>query len=255
MNRHLILLADDDIEYRDTLESVLEEVDHYVVKTAGNGEEALTILKRLGSDVNLVISDIEMPGMHGIRFVETVGALGLDVPIMMATSKAGMKDDFSLKLSPQVKYFLTKPFDLDHLRRLIPPLMRTDADARRRPIVLVAEEVGETRALMEMSLESEGCCVKACGERIVALEAIRRLGRDIDMILFDFEMMGGNHQTRMEFFDLVAGTARDVPIGMMFSREEFKEFGEEAARNRAKEHLLKPIDMDTLAQVVKKHIR
>jgi two-component system chemotaxis response regulator CheY len=254
MNRQLILVIDDDAAYRTALEEALEETEDYVVKSATDGKVGLETLNRLGSRVGMAVCDIEMPGMNGLDFVRAAESAGVDVPLLMATSKVGMRDEFTLKTSPLVRYFLPKPFDLDHLLKLLPPIVRHDAVAERAPLILLAEEVGEVRADMERDLEQRGCVVKSASERVEALAAIRRLSSSLDLVLFAFEMLGGNHETRMEFFHLVTQAARHVPILLMFTRDEFKDFAQERAGTVVEDYLVKPFDGDMLWRTVSKHL-
>jgi CheY-like chemotaxis protein len=66
-----ILVVDDEPEYRLVLKSVLDIEGHTVI-TAENGEEGLKQLRK--TNVDLVISDVYMPVMDGIRFHRAVRA-------------------------------------------------------------------------------------------------------------------------------------------------------------------------------------
>ncbi len=60
------------------------EVDGYCCQTAGNGEEALSILDRM--DISLVITDINMPGMSGIDLLREASAQYPDVAVVMLSA-------------------------------------------------------------------------------------------------------------------------------------------------------------------------
>jgi DNA-binding response OmpR family regulator len=78
-----ILVVDDDPVYREVLRIALES-EGYEVLQAENGARALNILKCSRPD--LVILDILMPVMDGLRFLQSLrGDLKIDVPVLVLT--------------------------------------------------------------------------------------------------------------------------------------------------------------------------
>ena len=67
-----IAIVEDDINMRKSLEIALGDYDDFEVQTFRNAKEAL---KKLDDSFNLVISDITMPGMDGITFLEKLRCL------------------------------------------------------------------------------------------------------------------------------------------------------------------------------------
>ena len=63
-----ILVVDDDLSIRDSLEMILLYENYNVVKAA-NAREALSILEK-GEDIDLCLLDIKMPGMDGLELLE-----------------------------------------------------------------------------------------------------------------------------------------------------------------------------------------
>ena len=72
MNPHL-LIVDDDERIRSLLQQFLVQSD-YLVSTAENAEQAITLLSAIEFD--LIILDVMMPGQDGIRDVERSRGLG-----------------------------------------------------------------------------------------------------------------------------------------------------------------------------------
>ena len=71
MNKIKILLVDDHQIVRDGIKRILlEENDFELVKSLGNGEQALEFLKNNKAD--LVIADISMPGISGLDLTEKI---------------------------------------------------------------------------------------------------------------------------------------------------------------------------------------
>ncbi|MFQ5971340.1 MAG: chemotaxis protein CheW [Alphaproteobacteria bacterium] len=87
-----VLLVDDSPFFRNMLTPLLE-VAGYRVTTAESADEALELYEG-GQDFDVIISDIEMPGMSGFEFAEKVRAEGRwrDVPIVALSSYAAPQD-------------------------------------------------------------------------------------------------------------------------------------------------------------------
>lgn len=102
---HTVLLVDDDDEVRETAADMLSDIG-YRVLLAADGTEALNALERGGIDV--MVSDIRMPGMSGIELARHVSSRHRGVKIIL------MSGYFSPQ--PVLHRFLSKPFrvrDLD----------------------------------------------------------------------------------------------------------------------------------------------
>lgn len=80
-----ILLVDDHAILRAGLSALLElEDDMEVVAQVGSGEEAIERVRALRPDV--VVMDIDMPGMDGLEATRQIQALGTDARILVLTS-------------------------------------------------------------------------------------------------------------------------------------------------------------------------
>jgi len=78
-----ILIVDDEKNYLLVLSAVLED-EGYEVLTALSGQEALEIHKT--SDLDLILTDMKMPGMSGIELLENIKAIDPDLPVIMMTA-------------------------------------------------------------------------------------------------------------------------------------------------------------------------
>lgn len=81
--RRTILVVDNEIINIRLVENVLKRQPNYEILTAGSGEEALEILGKLS--VDLVLLDIEMPGMDGFETMERIREIG-PVPVVFMTA-------------------------------------------------------------------------------------------------------------------------------------------------------------------------
>lgn len=123
-----VMVVDDMESMRDIVADLLEAVGVGQVMVAESGEAALAQLAEVVGHgrVDLIISDIEMPGMDGFEFVRRVryGAVPAfkDVPILILT---GRSTDATVKKARLAKIngYLDKPLDFDtlgsHLRDVL----------------------------------------------------------------------------------------------------------------------------------------
>jgi len=86
-----LLVVDDSITTR-TLEKSLLEAAGYQVATAVDGADAWRLLQEQGAD--LVLSDVEMPGMDGLELTEAIRASPrfADLPVVLLTARASAHD-------------------------------------------------------------------------------------------------------------------------------------------------------------------
>ncbi len=101
-----ILVCDDDREIVRAIEIYLHN-EKYNVFSAYNGSEALEVLER--ENIHLVIMDIMMPIMDGIRAVVTLRK-GYNVPVIMLSAKSEDADKV-LGLNMGADDYVTKPFN------------------------------------------------------------------------------------------------------------------------------------------------
>ena len=127
-----IVIVEDDINMRKSLEIALGEYDDLKIKSYKSAVEAL---KKMGEDVDLIITDINMPQMDGLEFIKRLEGK-FDVIIMTGNATLNKAIE-SVRLG--VKDFLTKPFDaqtlyeaikrVEILRRKLPAASLKDAQS------------------------------------------------------------------------------------------------------------------------------
>jgi DNA-binding NtrC family response regulator len=104
-----ILIVEDDTITRRNL-SVLLSDEGYDVDQAGDGVQALEILA--GRPFDLVLSDIVMPRMDGLKLLEQLQFMAPQMPVMIMTSY--VSDSLS-SVPAGAAEFIRKPFVLDDL--------------------------------------------------------------------------------------------------------------------------------------------
>ncbi len=108
-----ILLVDDEesihLLYRDELEE-----EGYEVYSAYSGEEALEKLRELSLD--LIILDINMPGMNGLETLRQIKELNPALPVILCSAYEEFKQDISSWASDE---YLVKSANLDNLKAAV----------------------------------------------------------------------------------------------------------------------------------------
>jgi len=109
-----LMVVDDEEGVRRSLKRVLGR-DGYEVILAQNGEEALSIIRNDGKNIETVISDYRMPGIDGLETLIEIGRINMDITRIMLTGYATMASAIEA-VNEGIDGFLTKPFENDELR-------------------------------------------------------------------------------------------------------------------------------------------
>jgi signal transduction histidine kinase/ActR/RegA family two-component response regulator len=107
-----VLLVDDDEIVRATVASMLEDLGYGVITAAG-GAQALQILER-GVAVDLLFTDVVMPGLGGRRLAEQARALAPTLRVLFTSGYTENSIVHNGRLDPGVE-LLSKPYDRDRL--------------------------------------------------------------------------------------------------------------------------------------------
>ncbi|MBK5274716.1 MAG: sigma-54-dependent Fis family transcriptional regulator [Desulfuromonadales bacterium] len=115
MKKTRILVVDDERSMREML-SILLEREGYEAVEAKNADEALRFFET--SLFDLVITDIQMPGINGIELLARLKKLSPEIPVLMITAFATAEQAVdAIKLG--AFHYFTKPFNNDEIRALV----------------------------------------------------------------------------------------------------------------------------------------
>ncbi|WP_147644789.1 sigma-54-dependent transcriptional regulator [Treponema pectinovorum] len=110
-----ILVIDDEKNIREGLAADFE-MDGYNVKLAANGKEGLDYLSK--GDVDIVITDLRMPGISGEDVLKQVTTQMPGIPVIVLTGHGSI--DSAVSAMQNGAYdFLTKPLNLEHLELVV----------------------------------------------------------------------------------------------------------------------------------------
>lgn len=116
-NRPKILIVDDSLSVRNTLEEFIVDLG-YVPKTARDGIEAVDMLNDF--QPNVILTDLEMPNMNGVELTSHIRSRAdmKQLPIIMITSRSQAKHK-ELAVQAGVDEYVTKPYNETTLTGLI----------------------------------------------------------------------------------------------------------------------------------------
>lgn len=118
MSKARILIIEDDADIREGVRILLES-EQYTVSEAENGEMGLALLTQ---DTDLVILDVMMPGISGLKTCEEIRKVSY-VPVLFLTAKA-QESDKLIGLMAGGDDYLGKPFSYSELLGRVKALLR-----------------------------------------------------------------------------------------------------------------------------------
>jgi two-component system chemotaxis response regulator CheY len=118
------LIVDDSSVMRKIVERALRQagIAFREVLEASSGVEALTVLE--SNQVDLIVSDINMPQMDGLEFLRQVRTrdLASGVPVVMITTESS-EDHVRQALVAGAQAYIRKPFTADQVKDRVLPLL------------------------------------------------------------------------------------------------------------------------------------
>lgn len=125
MNEVRTLIVDDSSVMRKIVERSLRQagIDPLVVHEASSGTEGLDVLKL--KEIDLILSDINMPSMDGLEFLRQIRAQNLapGVPIVMITTESS-EEHVKQAIQSGARGYIRKPFTTDQVKERVLPLVQ-----------------------------------------------------------------------------------------------------------------------------------
>ncbi len=116
-----ILVVDDEENAREALSKILIH-DGFDVSSVPNGLEALNFLR--SRDVELIITDINMPEMNGLAFLRELSRSRPDTNVIMLTAY-GEVESYLEAMSLGAFEYINKPVKYDELKKVIRKILKT----------------------------------------------------------------------------------------------------------------------------------
>src|SRR5580698_6527065 len=109
MPRPAILVIEDEEKLRRVVGLHLSSAG-FEVKAAGTAEDGL----KLAADVDLILTDLKLPGMDGLAFIEKIRSQNMHTPVIVMSAFGTIENAVEAMKKGAVD-FIPKPFSLDHL--------------------------------------------------------------------------------------------------------------------------------------------
>ena len=147
-----ILVVDDEESLREICREALTETG-YEVREAQNGREALEILRK-ERDIDIVLSDLNMPEMDGMSLIDYIKRHNLDVELVVMTGFGTIETAVEVMKKGALDY-IPKPFYLNHLLVKIESALKRRKEKKQRErldkLVQILKLNKELNAKLEMS--------------------------------------------------------------------------------------------------------
>lgn len=204
-----ILVVEDDKALNKLICRVLERNGQAVFSACG-GEEALSLLD--GTHIDLVLTDIMMPGTDGYELVAAIRAADTKMPVIFITAKSGFGDKlrgFNLGADD----YMVKPIDINELVLRVNAILRRSRIANERRLV-----IGST------VLDADSFTVSAGG-------STSALPQKEFLLLFKLLSYPGRIFTRYEIMDEIWGydsesDEKTINVHISKLRSRFEENGD-----------------------------
>lgn len=179
-----ILIVDDEPNIRRVLESAFEK-EGYRTASAEDGRRALEQLD--AEQIDILLTDVTMPGMSGYELQREAASRWPDMPVIVMTAYGTIPQAIQA-IRDGAYEFVTKPFDLDHLKKVVASAAQSEPEAKpakkkaaagtpndfiavspvMQEVVRTVEQIADSRATVLVTGES------GCGKEVVA-KLIHRL--------------------------------------------------------------------------------
>jgi CheY-like chemotaxis protein len=109
-----VLVVEDVALIRMTTVDMLEQIG-FAAAEAGDGAEALAVLQK-DDEITILLTDLGLPGMNGRQLVEEALRLRPDLKVIVASGYSTEEQEGGRQSGVA---YLTKPFDVAQLRRVL----------------------------------------------------------------------------------------------------------------------------------------
>lgn len=168
-----ILIVEDDADMRELLEEILTEADFETI-SAANGRFALAHIENEQEQIDLVVTDVQMPELKGNELLKKVRERRNETPVIVITAFGSVENAVEMVKLGAFSY-LTKPFATKDLVEIVSAALKESEAARL-----------QARLRREMP-ESSGKIVGASRPMRELLDLINRAGRSTSNILITGE--------------------------------------------------------------------
>ena len=184
MSARTILVVEDDNDVRAYTVEIIRELGYHVLE-AHDGPEALRLLKREDQRIDLLFTDVVMPGMSGRELADKAREIQPDLQVLYTSGYTRNAIVHGGRLDSGVE-MIAKPFTYQSLSEKIADVI----DAGRFGRALVVDADPTARKFVIETLENVGLAVDEAAAASEALGQVRALQGRYDLVLIDADLSG-----------------------------------------------------------------
>jgi signal transduction histidine kinase/DNA-binding response OmpR family regulator len=255
-----VLIIDDNATVRDMLRNRFEAWN-MIVSGAGSGKQALEILSEK-PDLDLIITDLQMPEMDGITLAQSIKKLYPDTPIMLL-NRTGDEDYkkhpelFSSVINKPIRRHILKEQVISLIRQTGKATLMSDHSnkqklsvdfAKQYPLrILVAEDNLMNQKIVGKIFNKLGYEPKMTNNGKEVLEEVSH--KFYDLIMMDVQMpeMDGLEATKM-----IRVCLSNQPVIIAMTANTLQGDREECLRAGMDDYLCKPVNLEELVNLLEK---
>ncbi|MFA5099871.1 MAG: response regulator [Candidatus Omnitrophota bacterium] len=231
-----ILIADNELQVRELFYDLLTKKGYQVITASGGAEAVEYCAKELP---DLVLLDINMPGMDGIDALRKIKAANTSMKVVMLTGMEQTVLENQARLSGAAG-FLRKSLDIQVILTIIDELFRGGSQPHAAVLgktILVVDDEPQIRSLLHDFLKKKGYNVHTAANG----EETLRLLPDVkpSVVLLDMRMPGMDGIATLK---KIREIDQDVGV-IMITAVEDQTVAESAKALGAYDYILKPIDL------------
>ena len=242
-----ILVVDDEEQNVGMLRQMLERMG-YRITGRTSGSDALQAFKEQPASFDLVITDLNMPGIPGNRLARELSEVRPDIPIILCTGFSETLSETEIK-SLGIRHIIMKPAVAGEIAFAIRKVLDSDPAPLSPPLILVVDDDSTMRIMLEQHLKESGYRVIPAENGIPALEVLR--SEKVNLVITDVRM------PEMDGFELMMhlnAEFPDIPVVVMSAYgtpemvQKFESLG-------SLQVLDKPIDLEALNRKIDESLR
>jgi two-component system response regulator AtoC len=176
-----VLVVDDEVNIRRILQAALDKAGYHTL-IAENGETALALLKSEPADC--VLTDVTMPGIDGYELQRAVRTNWPDTPVVIMTAYGTIPQAVQA-IRDGAFEFITKPFDLDAVKKVIKAALKSENSSAPKAIgkptkkfIAESPQMKEVYQTLEQVADSRAT-ILITGESGTGKEVVARLLHDL----------------------------------------------------------------------------
>ncbi len=244
-NPRRILIVDDSLAMRGALVKTLRN-DHLIIEQAENGLEGFEKVRQLHFD--LIITDVDMPGMDGFTFCKVLREKELlnTIPVIILSSH-DKESDIERGFQVGASAYLSKTDAKAHLPALVERLLKHSSLIQDR-LIMVVDDSPVILDIITKGLIKEGFQVFPSPSGRAALEALERMQPDLIISDLDMPEMDGISFCQTVHKRPPLTTVPFITMGTESDRGKMRQ----VLQSGASTYILKPFNIDQLVITVEK---